>query len=68
MSAKDERRPLLSECCLVCNSSECSGCPDEKAKREDGGKISFSLNESWEKIKTLKLIVMLNLTIGVEHR
>ena len=43
MSAKDERRQLLSECCDTCNSSECSGCPREKAEKEDGGKISISL-------------------------
>ena len=43
MSAKDERRPLLLQCCAVRNSSECLGCPHEKAEKENGGKISFSL-------------------------
>ena len=40
MSAKDERRPLLSECCNTCNSS---GCPREEAEKEEGGKVSFTL-------------------------
>ena len=46
MSAKDERRPLLLECCNACNSLECFGCPREKAEKEVGGKVSFSLKIS----------------------
>ena len=43
MLAKDERRPLLFECCLVYNSSECLGCQDKKARKEDGGKILLKI-------------------------
>ena len=50
MSAKDERRPLLSDCCTICNSPECVGCPREKAEnaekddKGDGGKVTFTLS------------------------
>ena len=48
MSAKDERQPLLADCCKLCNSPECGGCPREGiengAGKGDCGNVSFTLS------------------------
>ena len=48
MAAKDERQPLLADCCKLCNSPECGGCPWEKTEKVedkgDGGEVSFTLS------------------------
>ena len=38
MASNEEKRPLLSDSCVVCNSPECPGCKDEKSTQVDGGR------------------------------